>query len=61
MVFLKEIFQKVDFEKKNQQTSKKHENFPGGKEVRTKSSELVLLYYNDIEVVNFQYDNDINE
>ena len=29
MVFLKEFFEKVDFEK-NQQTTKKHENFPGG-------------------------------
>ena len=25
MVFLKEIFEKVDFEKKNQQTTKKYE------------------------------------
>ena len=30
MVFLKYFFDKVDFEK-NQQTTKKHENFPGGK------------------------------
>ena len=29
MVFLKELFEKVDFEK-NQQTAKKHENFPRG-------------------------------
>ena len=33
MVFMKEFFKKVDFEK-NQQTTKKHENFPGGKGLR---------------------------
>ena len=32
MVFLKEFFTKVDFEK-NQQTTKKYENYPGGKEL----------------------------
>ena len=32
IVFLKEFVEKVDFEK-NQQTTKKHENFPGGKDL----------------------------
>ena len=32
MVFLEEFFEKVDFEK-NQQTTKKHEKFPGGQRV----------------------------
>ena len=32
VVFLKSFFEKVDFEK-NQQASKKPENFPGGKEL----------------------------
>ena len=33
MVFLKEFFKKVDFEK-NQQTTRKHAKFPGGKEFK---------------------------
>ena len=33
MVFLKEFFEKIDFEK-NQQMTKKHEKFPRGKELR---------------------------
>ena len=33
MVFLKKIIEKVDFEK-NQQTPKKHEKFPWGKELK---------------------------
>ena len=28
MVFMNEYFEKVDFEKKNQQTTKKHEKLP---------------------------------
>ena len=32
MVFLKEFFEKVDFEK-NQQMTKEHKNFPGGNEL----------------------------
>ena len=30
MVFLKEFFEKVDFESKKQQTTKRMKNFPGG-------------------------------
>ena len=33
MVYLKECFEKVDFEK-NQQTTKKLKKFPGGKETQ---------------------------
>ena len=31
IVFLKEFFEKVDFEKNQQTTKKKHENYPGGR------------------------------
>ena len=33
IILLKEFFEKVDF-KKNQQTTKKHGNYPGGKEFK---------------------------
>ena len=36
MVFLKEVFEKVDFEK-TQQTTKKHEKFPKAQRVKTAS------------------------
>ena len=46
MVFLKEFFKKVDFEKKNQQTTKKkHENLPRRQRVKTKASKLRLCSY----------------
>ena len=32
--FLKEFFEKDNFEKKNQQTTKRHEKFPRGKELK---------------------------
>ena len=40
IVFLKEFFEKVDFEK-NQQTTKKHENYSGGKELKA-----IFIYCN---------------
>ena len=33
MIFLKEFLEKVNFEKKNQQTTKKHEIWPSGQRV----------------------------
>ena len=43
MVFQKDFFQKVDFEKKSADIEKERK-FPGGKELSTKSYELVLSY-----------------
>ena len=34
MVFLKEFFEKVDFEKKSADDKKNMKNFPGGKELK---------------------------
>ena len=38
--FLKEFFKKVDFEKKNQQTTKKDENCPRGERVDNEITSL---------------------
>ena len=43
MVFLKEFFEKVDFEK-NWQTTKKHEKFPRGQRVKTGWKTEVDIY-----------------
>ena len=43
MVFLKDFFEKVDFEKR-QQTTNKHENVPEGKELMTNLEEEILDY-----------------
>ena len=34
LVFLKEFFKKVDFEKKNEQTTKRMQNYPACKEFK---------------------------
>ena len=38
IIFVREFFEKVDFEKKNQQTTKKGKFFPGSKELKLNSS-----------------------
>ena len=45
MVFLKEFFKKVDFEKKSADNKKKHENLPRRQRVKTKASKLRLCSY----------------
>ena len=40
IVFLKELYEKVNFEK-NQQTTKKHENYPACKELKVLISDLL--------------------
>ena len=59
MVFLKEIFKKVDFEKKNQQTTKSMQNYPEGKDFYAYAISTVIswagpkyiLRYRDKEVL----------
>ena len=48
MVFLKEFFKKVDFEKKNQQKTKKHEKFPRGQSVKLSLSELLAQVFTSL-------------
>ena len=43
MVFLKEFFEKVDFEK-NQQMTKNMKNFPGGNQLRDDYSSNIYLH-----------------
>ena len=48
MVFLKKKFKKFDFEK-NQQTTKKHENFTGGKELREIIFQVVNVWEHNLK------------
>ena len=49
MVFLKEFFEKIDFEK-NQQMKKKHEKFPRGKRVKLLLTQSVNYVIFDLDL-----------
>ena len=52
MVFLNEFFGKVDFEK-NQQTTKKHEQFPRGQRVKVGDGQKAIVMIDGKMVKSF--------